>query len=134
MTEGRNTGFQKIIRALQANGSPMPVFETDEERTFFLATLFIHPSFTLPTDNANGNVNGDVNGDVNDNAETDEKSAKYEEGILAAIKANPNITIAALAQSIGVSQRTVSRVLKKLKDEKIIRRDGGDRRGKWIIL
>ena len=130
MTEGRNTGFQKIIRALRANGSPMPVFETDEERTFFLATLFIHPSFTLPTDNANGNVNGDVN----DNAETDEKSTKYEEGILAAIKANPNITIAALAQSIGVSQRTVSRVLKKLKDEKIIRRDGGDRRGKWIIL
>ena len=130
LTEGRNTGFQKIIRALKANGSPMPVFETDEERTFFLATLFIHPSFTLPTDNANGNVNGDVN----DNAETDEKSTKYEEGILAAIKANPNITIAALAQSIGVSQRTVSRVLKKLKDEKVIRRDGGDRRGKWIIL
>ena len=36
LTEGRNTGFQKIIRALKANGSPMPIFETDEERTFFI--------------------------------------------------------------------------------------------------
>ena len=62
------------------------------------------------------------------------KSAKYETHVLAAIRENPNITIAALAQSIGVSQRTVSRVLKKLKDEKVIRREGGDKRGRWIIL
>ena len=41
---------------------------------------------------------------------------------------------AAPAQSIGVLQRTVSRVLKKLKDEKVIRRDGADKRGEWIVL
>ena len=126
LTEGRNTGFQKIIRALKANGSPMPLFETDEERTFFLVTLFIHPSFTLSNDNVNDNVNGDERGDT--------KGAKYEARVLAAIRENPNITIAALAQTMGVSQSTVSRVLKKLKDEKIIQRDGADKRGKWVIL
>jgi len=43
LAEGRGTGFPKIRRALEANGSPGPIFETDEERTYFLTTLHIHP-------------------------------------------------------------------------------------------
>jgi len=45
LTEGRNTGFRKIINALKHNGSPDPLFETDDARTFFATTLFIHPDF-----------------------------------------------------------------------------------------
>lgn len=45
LTEGRNTGFQKIRNALKRNGSPEPLFETDEERTYFSVTLYIHPEF-----------------------------------------------------------------------------------------
>lgn len=43
LTEGRGTGFPKIRKALLLNGSPTPVFETDNERTYFLVTLPIHP-------------------------------------------------------------------------------------------
>ncbi|OBW92958.1 transcriptional regulator [Gallibacterium genomosp. 3] len=42
LTEGRSTGIPKIIRVMQENGSPDAVFETDEERTFFLIRLPIH--------------------------------------------------------------------------------------------
>ena len=49
LTEGRNTGFRKIINALKNNGSPMPLFETDEARTSFATTLFIHPAFKKNT-------------------------------------------------------------------------------------
>ena len=45
LTEGRNTGFRKIRNALLRNGSPEPLFETDDERTFFATTLYIHPDF-----------------------------------------------------------------------------------------
>lgn len=45
LTEGRNTGFLKIRKALHQNGSPDPLFETDDERTYFTTTLFIHPDF-----------------------------------------------------------------------------------------
>ena len=31
LAKGRNKGFKKIIDALEANGSPKPEFETDEE-------------------------------------------------------------------------------------------------------
>lgn len=43
LTEGRNTGFRKIRKVLEYNGSPKPVFMTDDERSYFLTVLMIHP-------------------------------------------------------------------------------------------
>lgn len=31
LAEGRNSGFRKILNALERNGSPKPIFETDPE-------------------------------------------------------------------------------------------------------
>jgi ATP-dependent DNA helicase RecG len=42
-TEGRCTGVPKILAAMKNNGSPPPVFETDEERTYFISILKIQP-------------------------------------------------------------------------------------------
>jgi ATP-dependent DNA helicase RecG len=46
LTEGRNTGFKKILDALEANGSPKPEFETDDDRSYFITRLFVHEEFT----------------------------------------------------------------------------------------
>ncbi len=43
LTEGRCTGFPKIRRAMRHNGSPAVVYETDEDRVYFMATIKIHP-------------------------------------------------------------------------------------------
>ena len=45
IVEGRNTGVPLIISAMEDNGSGLPSFETDEDRSFFLTTLPIHPLF-----------------------------------------------------------------------------------------
>jgi ATP-dependent DNA helicase RecG len=45
LTEGRATGFPTIYSAMEKNGSPKPVFETDDEKTYFLTVLPVHPSF-----------------------------------------------------------------------------------------
>lgn len=45
LTEGRSTGIPKMLRATQANGSPDPVFETDDDHTHFITRLPIHPAF-----------------------------------------------------------------------------------------
>ncbi len=45
LTEGRSTGFPTIYSSMQENGSPEPVFETDDEFTYFLAVLPVHPAF-----------------------------------------------------------------------------------------
>ena len=45
LTEGRNTGFGKILSALEEYGSPKPEFETDEGHNYFITRLFIHKAF-----------------------------------------------------------------------------------------
>ena len=45
LTEGRNTGFGKILRALEENGSTKPEFETDDDHSYFISRLFVHEAF-----------------------------------------------------------------------------------------
>ena len=39
LAEGRSTGIPKILRAMRENGSPPPIFESDDDRTWFLVRL-----------------------------------------------------------------------------------------------
>lgn len=43
LTEGRGTGIPKIQRAMRKNGSPEPIFEFDEDHSYFAVILPIHP-------------------------------------------------------------------------------------------
>ena len=45
LTEGRSTGIATIHKVLKENGSPLPYFNSDEDRTFLEVELFIHPAF-----------------------------------------------------------------------------------------
>ena len=45
LTEGRNTGFKKILDALKKNGSPLPEFETDDEHSYFISRFYVHEEF-----------------------------------------------------------------------------------------
>ena len=36
---------QKILNALEHNGSPKPEFETDDARSYFISRFFIHEGF-----------------------------------------------------------------------------------------
>lgn len=48
LVEGRNTGIPTILRAMKENGSPLPTFETDSDRTYLTVVLPVHASF-LPS-------------------------------------------------------------------------------------
>lgn len=43
LTEGRGTGLPIIHSSMEENGSPPPIFETDENNTYFLCILPVHP-------------------------------------------------------------------------------------------
>ena len=45
MVEGRNTGIPLILNAMKNNGSELPTFITDEDRSYFRVVLPIHPVF-----------------------------------------------------------------------------------------
>jgi len=43
LAEARGTGLPKIRRKMRENGSPDPVFDFDEARSYFRVTLPAHP-------------------------------------------------------------------------------------------
>lgn len=58
LTEGRGTGFPTIYDAMENNGSPAPIFETDDE-SYVLVTLPAHELFEAsvpPSDQASNQV------------------------------------------------------------------------------
>ncbi|WP_207958632.1 MULTISPECIES: Fic family protein [unclassified Pigmentiphaga] len=56
MTEGRSTGIPKILKEMAANGSPAPLFETDDDRLSFVIRLPRHPLALVPTLEVTGEV------------------------------------------------------------------------------
>jgi ATP-dependent DNA helicase RecG len=47
LTEMRGTGLPKIRRKMGENGSPEPIFDFDNARTYFRVTLPVHPRYGL---------------------------------------------------------------------------------------
>lgn len=128
LTEGRHTGFKNIVRALKANGSPIPIFETDEERTYFLTTFLIHPDFVASNVGINDGINAELNDTVIENL-TDK-----EQTVIHLIRRKPSITVSKIAVSMGVSAKTAERAIKSLKEKGIIQREGAKKNGNWVIL
>lgn len=48
LTEGRSTGIPKILKVMAANGSPAPLFETDDDRYAYVIRLPVHPLAQQP--------------------------------------------------------------------------------------
>lgn len=75
LTEGRSTGIPKMLRIMEANGSTAPEFDSDEDRTYYLARLPVHPQAEIETGPVTGEegikqglsrdqVTGEVTGEV----------------------------------------------------------------------
>lgn len=122
LTEGRNTGFRKILGALQNNGSPEPLFETDDERTYFTTTIYIHPEFVKPQAIDGNRVGNDVG-----------NLSEIEADVLMVIHDYPELSAKKIAERMAVSDRTVERAIRSLRQKEYIEREGSTR-GKWIIL
>ena len=150
LTEGRSTGFKKILDAIHANGSPLPEFETDDERTYFITRIFVHEAFRAvgnwaENENDKSHENVHVNVHVNDyvnghneigilleNVESAKK--KKFQVILEQIYLNNNVTIEQLSSVMGVVPKTIYRYIAEMKEKGILRREGADKNGTWVIL
>jgi len=106
LTEGRNTGFKKILDALRQNGSPLPEFETNEDHDYFIARLFVREGFY----DYKGGISqhpGDepVNEPVNEPVKL----------VYSAVCRNPGIRIPAIVANVGKNTAAVKRAISQLK-------------------
>ncbi len=125
LTEGRSTGIPKIRRKLKQNGSPPPLFETDDNLTYFLTVLYPHPGFveekagTAKSEPVNETVNGTVN--------------PTQEQIMREMEKENSVTYGQLAQRLRKGRSTIYRNIKKLVEGNIIKRFGSDKNGYWQV-
>jgi ATP-dependent DNA helicase RecG len=55
LTEGRGTGIPTIRRAMNRNNSSEPIFETDDQSTYFLTVLPVNPEISDVVSNQESN-------------------------------------------------------------------------------
>ncbi len=118
LTEGRNTGIHKILRALRQNGSPDPLFETDEERLYFMVTLYARQRTETPT------------GSNEKKPSTSAIRAKRRDAVLEYLTKDPSATAAAVSRELQIPLATLNRDLNALRSEQ--RLDGNSRTG-WKV-
>ena len=63
-----------------------------------------------------------------------EKKPKSREIILSTLEKQPDFSARKLAEVIGITQKAVEKHLSKLRAEGLIRRDGPDKGGKWVVI
>nr|QNO45978.1 hypothetical protein EBOGGPCF_00023 [Methanosarcinales archaeon ANME-2c ERB4]QNO46070.1 hypothetical protein FAKCHJAF_00007 [Methanosarcinales archaeon ANME-2c ERB4]QNO48855.1 hypothetical protein LEJCPHKL_00024 [Methanosarcinales archaeon ANME-2c ERB4] len=127
LTEGRSTGISKILKVMKGNHSPAPEFETDDNRTYFLIRLPVHPG-TVSVENAH----------VGTTETTPEKpsvktSVKTSVKIIALMRENPQVSIPEIAKAIGRTARAIEMQIAQLKAEGLIERIGPAKGGHWVV-
>mgnify|MGYP004695404921 FL=1 len=77
----------------------------------------------------NGNINGNINGTLkNDNLTNNELT------LLGILLSNPSISLSDAGDRMGISRRTVSRIVASLQDKGIVERKGSEKQGSWKIV
>ena len=126
LTEGRNTGFKKILDALEANGSPKPEFETDEDRSYFITRLFAHEKFVLVS-------HEEPKRSQKGAKKEPKKGAERKQAILAILAENPTITQTQIMEEMNLTRKQVQKNMKELQEEGVLVRKGTNRSGRWVV-
>ena len=119
------------MNSLEHNGSPQPLFETDDARTYFATTLYIHPDFIPHNEGINEGLNEVINEGINEGIK---KLTENGRRIYKLLQADNTVSIAVLSQKSGMSRASVERAMKELKENNLIHREGAKKNGFWMIL
>ena len=132
LTEGRNTGFGKILRALEENGSTKPEFETDEDHSYFISRLFVHEAF-LKEEELEHNQKGAEKEPKRSQKKEPKKGAERKQWILQRLEENPEITQVKLMEEFDLSRKQIQKIIKDLREKGLVERQGSNRSGRWIV-
>lgn len=123
LTEGRNTGFGKILRALEENGSPKPEFETDDDHSYFILRLFVHEAF----------LRAGKKEREQKRAKKEPKRSRKKWNILQRMKEESTITQVKLMEEFNLTRKQVQKIIKDLREDGLVERQGSNRSGKWMV-
>ena len=124
------SGIPRIIRECQEYGIPEPElidFDGDFRINMYRQPLLIQAG-TIGTNSGTIGTNFDTIGTINGI-----KVTSPEERVLTIMKQNARVTQKELQKELGVSLRTVKRMIAELQEKGYIVRRGNNRSGEWIV-
>ena len=112
---------------LMRNGDFPADFILDDITTFKVIVRSAVPHRISVSGDVSGDVSGSVSGDTND-------VNKRRNKMMEILKKNKTCSVAMLANMLGVSSRTISRDINRLKAEGKLKRVGNENTGYWEVL
>ena len=122
LVEKVGSGIPRMTELMRIAGLPAPEYHTEGSFTTVLYKKSPASSQNV-IENVIENVGRNLKG-----------RAKREQIILELMRRYPGISLAELARSLNVSERTVARDVVYLRETKKIARQGGDKGGEWRII
>lgn len=102
-TEGRCTGIPKIIDAMHRNGSPPVEFEFDEDHSYFMVRLPVHPAALEVADSQPGTAAEQES--VQQGAQSGAQSRAQSDQVLQLLRSHP-LSAGEIATALGLKSKT----------------------------
>lgn len=125
LTEGKGTGIPKIKRAMRNNGSDEPIFETDDERSYFLVTL---PARVVDVDNKL-----DIIKKPSDNRRIPSDCSYQEQKVLEYLLDNGTIVSKMVGNLLDIKESRTRELLKQMVGKELIKKVGKARSTHYIL-
>lgn len=125
LTEGRGTGIPKILRAMRENGSPDPIFEFDDEHSYFQVELLIQP-------NATAAIRGTTEGRKQHLDSSDVKTLVLQE-LEKRSADEQGLSNAEIRRITSLNRQKVTRLMNGLRDEERVELEGHGRGAVWKL-
>ena len=133
LVEQLGSGMSRILNAYDKS-----IFEFTPH--FLVITFPYEDGFTVPSGNGGNGGNGGNSGNSGNSGNGGnggnggDNDDTYFERIIEVIAINPSIKLDNLCAQTGIAKRTLSRELKKMQENGVVRRVGTNRTGYWEII
>jgi ATP-dependent DNA helicase RecG len=120
---------EKTAKKIAKNGTVNVKSGTESKKTIEKTSKSIEKSIEKTSKSAEKSEKG-----IENTSRSIEKNSKSTEKILKFMSENPFITTAQLSKIIGISIAAINKHIAKLKKQNMLRRDGADKGGKWVVI
>ena len=138
--ESWGRGYKKIREEFEKAGHPVPIVEESGGGVLVTIQRKTIEDIIASRDKSggvNGGVNnesGGVNGGVNTNATLLQHLTIRQNRIKELIKLKPTVTVQQMVTILSIPKRTLERDLSLLQKSEVIRHEGSDKSGIWVVL
>ena len=139
--DGNGRMARLVMNHLQFEYGLVPVKVLKEDKSAYINALIrtresenINVFIDFMVDEAIKTLSAEIDSYLESGGEGSKKKQKSRDRIVSILREHPDYSSTKLAKEIGISSKGIEKQLANLKSEGILRREGPDKGGRWIVL